>query len=80
MLEATLYDGHIRNLTNLDYPISLSMTISSLLELPGNLAVIWTADTFGRRWSTVASLVVAGLCMVLAGAFRGKKAGSHLEF
>ncbi len=37
MLIASMFDGHIRNIANLEYSIYASFTISSLLELPADL-------------------------------------------
>ena len=37
MMTAFLFDGHIRNITNLDYDIYITFTISAALELPADL-------------------------------------------
>ena len=36
-MTAFLFDGHIRNITNLDYDIYITFTISAALELPADL-------------------------------------------
>ena len=37
MMTAFLFDGHIRNITNLEYDIYITFTISAALELPADL-------------------------------------------
>ena len=39
MMTAFLFDGHIRNITNLDYDIYITFTISAALELPADLGI-----------------------------------------
>jgi hypothetical protein len=40
MMTAFLFDGHIRNIVNLDYDIFIVFTISAGLELPADLLSI----------------------------------------
>ena len=39
MMTAFLFDGHIRNITNLEYDIYITFTISAALELPADLGI-----------------------------------------
>ena len=55
-LTSVLFDGHIRNIENLNYSIYWTFTISSALELPSDLLSILGMEMIGRRWSAVISL------------------------
>ena len=55
-LTSVLFDGHIRNIENLNYSIYWTFTISSALELPSDLLSIVGMEVIGRRWSAVISL------------------------
>ena len=45
-----LFDGHVRNISNIDYSIYATFTISAALELPADLLSIPCIDHIGRRW------------------------------
>ncbi len=68
VLITTLFDCHIRNISNLRYSIYVTFTLSAALELPADLLAIWGIDSLGRRWSSFISLSMSGMCM-LACAF-----------
>ena len=44
-----LFDGHVRNISNIDYSIYATFTISAALELPADLLSIPCIDHIGRR-------------------------------
>ena len=64
MMIASMFDGHIRNISNLKYSIYTTFTISALLELPADLLAIWGLNFFGRRWSAFFSLNLSALCIL----------------
>lgn len=72
-LTATLFDCHIRNISNLNYSIYWTLTFSAALEIPADLLAIWGIDKLGRRWSSFLSHVCAGAAMILCGIFLGSK-------
>ena len=49
MMAGFLFDGHVRNISNIDYSIYVTFTISSALELPADLLSIPAVDQVGRR-------------------------------
>jgi hypothetical protein len=49
MLVTFLYDGHVRNLVNLNYNIYVTFTLSSALELPSDLLSIIVLEQLGRE-------------------------------
>ncbi len=66
-MTAFLFDGHIRNISNLNYSIFITFTISAGLELPSDLLSIICIEQIGRRWSATGSLFLAGVAMAIAG-------------
>lgn len=64
-LTSVLFDGHIRNIENLQYSIYWTFTISSALEFPSDLLSIWGLEYIGRRWSAVISLAGSAITMVI---------------
>lgn len=77
MLILGMFDAHIRNISNLNYSIYTTFTISAALELPADILVIWGLNIFGRRWSAVVSQAVAGLCMLFS-AFTLRKYNKYI--
>ena len=73
MLIAGVFDGHIRNISNLDDSIYATFTVSSALELPADLLCIWGLNFFGRRWSAVGSMALSGVCMLVCPIIMGEK-------
>ena len=71
VLISSLYDAHILNISNLNHSIYITFTISSFLELPGDLFAIWGIDALGRRWSCALSLFLSGFCMLICGVLPG---------
>ena len=59
-----IFDGHCRNIENLDFSIYISFTISSFLELPSDLLSIVGMDYIGRRWSSAISLALSGVFLL----------------
>ena len=59
-----IFDGHCRNIENLDFSIYISFTISSFLELPSDLLSIVGMDYIGRRWSSAISLALSGIFLL----------------
>ena len=57
MLIAGMFDGHIRNISNLSHSLYATFTISSALELPADLLAVWGLNFIGRRWSALSSQV-----------------------
>ena len=52
-LTSVLFDGHIRNIENLQYSIYWTFTISSALELPSDLLSIWGLGMFSHKMSLI---------------------------
>ena len=72
MLTVFLFDGHIRNIVNLDFDIYTTFTVSAALELPADLLSIISVDQLGRKWSAAGSLFLSGVCMIICGLVRGE--------
>ena len=72
MCIAGMFEGHIRNIANLDYSIYITFTISSMLEFPADLLAIWGLNFIGRRWSAFLSQLLAGISMFLCCLCLGK--------
>ena len=64
MLTSVVFDGHVRNISNLNYSLYVTFTIAVSLELPADLVAIWGLNNFGRRWSAAVPLAVASTAMV----------------
>jgi MFS family permease len=69
MLTYTIFDGHARNIVNLDYNIIISFTVSALLEFPAGLLPIPLLETIGRRWCGGCSLFLSAISMVVCAVF-----------
>jgi MFS family permease len=69
MLTFTIFDGHSRNIVNLDYNICTTFTMSVLLEFPASLLSILLLENLGRKWCAAGSLILSALCMVLCAFF-----------
>ena len=65
MCIASMFDGHIRNIGNIDFSIYWTFTISALLEFPADMLAIFGLNIIGRRWSAFLSQALAGLCMIV---------------
>ena len=59
-------------LSNLNYSIYATFTISAAIELQADLLAIWGLNWLGRRASAFVSLTLSGLCMVICGLYLGK--------
>jgi OCT family organic cation transporter-like MFS transporter 4/5 len=69
MLTFTIFDGHSRNIVNLNYNICTTFIISALLELPASLLSILLLETLGRRWCAAGSLILSALSMIVCAVF-----------
>jgi len=69
VLMSSLFDAHLLNMANLNDSLYVSFTVSSLLELPADLIVIWGMDAVGRRWSCFLAMTLSGISMILSGYF-----------
>ena len=72
MMAGFLFDGHVRNIANIDYSIYVTFTISAGLELPADLLSIPAVDHLGRRWSSIVSLFLSGVAMLVCALIIGK--------
>ncbi len=70
VLTITLFDAHIRNISNLGYDIYTTFSISAALELPADLLSILVLETLGRRWSSCSGLLLSGVLMIACGVLR----------
>ena len=70
---------YVRLLSNLNYSIYATFTISAAIELPADLLAIWGLDWLGRRASAFVSLTLSGLCMVICGLYLGKNCKAYLN-
>jgi hypothetical protein len=61
-----IFDGHVRNIVNLNYDIYTTFTLSSALEFPADVVTIYSIDYLGRRWTTFSSFFMASSCMMMA--------------
>lgn len=64
-LVATQFDAYLRNIVNLRFSIYTTFTVSTLLELPADLLVIWGMNWFGRRWSAAIPQLLASICSLI---------------
>lgn len=64
-LTSVLFDGHLRNIENLQQSIYWTFTIASAIELPSDLLAIWGLEILGRRLSACLSLAGFFLTMFL---------------
>ncbi len=46
MLTSLVFDGHGRNISNLDYSLYVTVTIAVALELPADLFAIWSQNLY----------------------------------
>jgi hypothetical protein len=61
------YDGHVRNLGNLDqYSLYVTFSLTGLLELPADLLTIVTLDYLGRRWTNFGAMAFGALFSLIA--------------
>lgn len=67
MCISSMFDGHIRNISNLKYSIYWTFTISAALELPADLCTVWSLNAFGRRWSAFLSMTLSAIAMIVCG-------------
>lgn len=68
-----LYDGHVRNLTNLNYDIYVTFTLSSAIELPGDLLSIVVLEKLGRKWGSSICLFLSGVSIAICGLLIGRE-------
>lgn len=61
-----VYDGHIRCVGNLGFKIFTSFTISTLMEFPAVIVIIFTLDVVGRRWPLFFSILLSSLAAFAA--------------
>ncbi len=66
-----LYDGHVRNLVNLNYDIYVTFSLSSALELPGDLLSIVILEQMGRKWGSSSFLFLSGIAIGICGMVLG---------
>lgn len=69
MVTFTTFDGHIRNVSNLNTSFYMTFTIAAALELPADLLVAWSINNLGRRWSVACGHFFAGSSMMLCAIF-----------
>ncbi|XP_059092270.1 organic cation transporter 1-like [Tigriopus californicus] len=67
MCISSMFDGHIRNISNLKYSIYWTFSISAALELPADLCTVWSLNALGRRWSAFLSMTLSALAMIVCG-------------
>ena len=72
MLTSLVFDGHVRNIGNLNFSLYITFTISILLELPADLLAIVGLNMLGRRWSACLSLALSSITMVIVAFTLGK--------
>ncbi|XP_065350727.1 solute carrier family 22 member 1-like [Cloeon dipterum] len=68
MLMTVCYDGHVRNLGNLDYSLYVTFALTGLLELPADLLTIFTLDYLGRRWTNFLAMGLGAFFSLIAAA------------
>jgi hypothetical protein len=66
------FDGHVRNIGNLNFSLYVTFTISILLELPADLLAIWGLNNIGRRWSACLSLALSSVAMIFCAFILGR--------
>lgn len=70
------YHTNVYNTSFLGTDVYLSYTLSSLVELPGMLLVLFGLDTLGRRWPMIIVTGFAGIVGIVSILFRN---GSHVS-
>ncbi|KAG7172755.1 Carcinine transporter-like 1 [Homarus americanus] len=71
MLLSMVYDGHARNVSNLQLDVFVTFTIASATELPADSFLVLTLDRWGRRWLACGTLILSGILSILTIAFAG---------
>ena len=71
MFTSLAFDGHVRNISNLNFSFYLTFIISILLELPADLLAIWGLNSLGRRWSATLSLALSSVAMIICAFLLG---------
>ena len=71
MFTSLAFDGHVRNISNLNFSFYLTFIISILLELPADLLAIWGLNSLGRRWSATLSLALSSVAMIICAFMLG---------
>ncbi|XP_059485227.1 solute carrier family 22 member 1-like isoform X2 [Neocloeon triangulifer] len=67
MLMTVCYDGHVRNLGNLEqFSLYVTFSLTGLLELPADLLTIVTLDYLGRRWTNFGAMALGALFSLIA--------------
>ncbi|XP_075168893.1 carcinine transporter-like [Haematobia irritans] len=66
MCITVVFDGHVRNVGSLPLNIFLTFTLACLSEFPAGIILLWTMDSFGRRWNACGSMVLSGVFSLLA--------------
>lgn len=60
-----VFDGHVRNIVNLNYDIFTIFPLSCALELPAAFIAIFACDYLGRRWTSFGAHFLAAIFMFL---------------
>ncbi|XP_023214691.1 organic cation transporter protein-like isoform X1 [Centruroides sculpturatus] len=71
LVNATVYVGLLFGSTLFNINDYLALTISGLVELPGDLAAWWGMEKYGRRFIMLVSMVLAGISCICAGIVPG---------
>ncbi len=71
MANTFLYDGHVRNLVNLNYDIYVTFSVSSALELPADLLSILVLEQLGRKWGSSLAFLLSGVAIGVCGFVLG---------
>lgn len=66
MAISLVFDGHIRNVSNLGLDVFMTFTVAAATELPADTFLTAVLDRWGRRWLACGSLIISGIFSIWA--------------
>jgi len=61
-----VFDGHVRNVSQLGLDVFVTFTVASATELPADSFLTAVLDRWGRRWLACGSMIVSGVFSLAA--------------
>lgn len=66
MAISLVFDGHVRNVSNLGLDVFMTFTVAAATELPADTFLTAVLDRWGRRWLACGSLIISGIFSIWA--------------
>lgn len=79
MMISLVFDGHVRNINNLQLDIFLTFSIAAATELPADVFLTVVLDRWGRRWIACGLMCISGIFSIWACAVSDSNYHKHLE-